>query len=465
MSGLRFAFLTTFYPPFNFGGDGIGIQRFARGLARRGHRVTVVHDADAYAALRRGPLPLPEPVPEIDGVEVVSLQSGLGLLSPLLTQQLGRPVANGRRIRRLLDEGGFDVINYHNTSLIGGPGLFKYGRAIKLYMAHEHWLVCPTHVLWRHRRELCTGRECLRCQLRYRRPPQLWRWTGYLEREARHVDAFIAMSEFSRQKHREFGFPFEMEVVPYFLEEDGGSVASETGKIPGQRGRIVASEKAEDQGRADGMMRGGPHPRPYFLFVGRLEKIKGLDDVIPLFRGPGPADLLIAGDGEYGAELRRRAAVVGADRVRFLGRVGLEELSRYYRHALALIVPSVCFETFGIIIIEAFRQGTPVLARRIGPFPELLARGGGETFDTAGELAAGMARLEREPGLRDRLGAEGKAAFAANWSERVVVPQYLEVVRRAAERKGDQAVLARLAAGSRVEPAAARRPITQGSSS
>ena len=44
MSGLRFAFLTTFYPPHNFGGDGIGIQRLARGLVGAGHEVTVAFD-------------------------------------------------------------------------------------------------------------------------------------------------------------------------------------------------------------------------------------------------------------------------------------------------------------------------------------------------------------------------------------------------------------------------------------
>ena len=55
--------------------------------------------------------------------------------------------------------------------------------------------------------------------LSYRRPPQLWRYTGAVGRAARHVDAFIAMSEFSRAKHAEFGFEPEMEVVPYFLPD------------------------------------------------------------------------------------------------------------------------------------------------------------------------------------------------------------------------------------------------------
>jgi glycosyltransferase involved in cell wall biosynthesis len=120
-----------------------------------------------------------------------------------------------------------------------------------------------------------------KCQLVYRRPPQRWRATGLLERELKHVDAFVAMSEFSRQKHREFGFPRDMEVVPYFLPDP--EPAGVTAESP------------------------SPHPRPYFLFVGRLEKIKGLDDVIPVFREYSDADLLVAGDGVYGG-LRAAAA-------------------------------------------------------------------------------------------------------------------------------------------------------------
>jgi glycosyltransferase involved in cell wall biosynthesis len=420
---LRFCFLTTFYPPHNFGGDGIGVQRLARGLVKAGHHVTVVHDVDAYNTLHKGPEP--DPAPEPEGLEVVRLRSGVGALSSLLTQQLGRPVLNGARIARLLDQGQFDVINFHNLSLVGGPGLLKYGRALKLYMAHEHWLVCPTHVLWRHGRELCTGRQCLRCQLTYRRPPQLWRSTGYLDRELQHVDMFIAMSEFSRAKHKEFGFPREMEVLPYFLpdSEPGGA------KVGGA----------------------SPHSRPYFLFVGRLEKIKGLEDVIPVFADYAGADLIIAGDGEYAATLRARAA--GLERVHFRGWVGLDELRSYYEHAIALIVPSVCYETFGIILIEAFKQGTPVVARRIGPFPEIVdSSGGGELFENRTELVAAMRRLQDDPAHRARLAEAGHAAFAQRWCESAVVPRYLELVAQAARRKGDTGVLSRLGATGQGTP-------------
>ena len=415
---LRICMLTTFYPPYNFGGDGIGVQRLAAGFARRGHSVTVVHDADAYLALTGGVEPAPTtPTP---GVDVVTLRSRLGIISPLLTQQFGRPVVHGQTLRALLGE-GFDVTFFHNISLVGGPALLREGRGVTLYEAHEHWLVCQTHVLWRYGRELCDARDCVRCSLSYHRPPQLWRSTGLLERGLDNVDAFIAKSAFSRDKHYEFGFSREMEVIPYFLPQDAAATGT--------------SEASTS-----------PHERPFFLFVGRLEKIKGLDDVIPSFSGPDGPDLLIAGDGDYAQSLRTLAE--GMPRVHFLGRVPGEQLRSYYEHALALLVPSVCFETFGIILIEAFRQGTPVIARRLGPFPEIVeAAGAGLLFENRAELEAAIRELSESPSRRDVLGQAGRAAFAERWSEEAVMPQYLELIRRMASAKGEQSIVDALAGG------------------
>jgi glycosyltransferase involved in cell wall biosynthesis len=408
---------TTFYPPYSFGGDAIGIQRLSRALVRRGHHVTVVHDADAYNSLHKGAEPVA--VPNDEGVEVISLKSGLGLVSPLLTQQLGRPVVNGNRIAAILSAGKFDVVNYHNVSLVGGPGLFRYaGDAVTLYMAHEHWLICPMHVLWRHKRERCEKPECLKCTLTYRRPPQLWRQTGLLERESERVDAFIAMSEFSRDMHRSRGFHRDMEVLPYFLPD------------PPSSGLPDATDSS-------------PHKRPFFFFAGRLERIKGLQDVIPVFSHYQGADLVIAGDGEFAADLKAQAD--GMTNVRFVGRLTPDDLSRYYRHSIATIVPSVCYETFGIVLIEAFRQGSPVIARRLGPFPEIVERsGGGELFQTTEELVQAMQRLQSDPTHRARLSRAGYRGYVERWSESAVIPQYLGIVRRAALRRGHRAVVAAL---------------------
>ncbi len=398
---LRFAMVTTFYPPYNFGGDGMGILRLAQALVRRGHSVTVIHDGDAYITLAGR---APSAGFADDGVEVVTLRSQLGAVSNLLTQQTGRPVVHGARIKEVLDAGRFDVTVFNNISLVGGPGILRYGVGATIYLAHEHWLVCPSHVLWRHGREVCTGKECLRCVLSYRRPPQLWRYTGLLERELRHVDRFVAMSEFSKAKHKEFGFSRDMTVVPYFLPDADDAP-------------VVAADAS-------------PHDRPYFLFVGRLEKIKGLDDVLPVFDRFDRADLLIAGDGEYTATLK---AIAGDNpRIKFLGRVTPTDLSRYYRHAAALLVPSVCFETFGIIIIEAFRQGTPVVARRIGPFPELLDHAGaGDLFDSPEQLEAALHQYLDDPDRRARLSAAAVKAFKETWSETAVIPRFMQVVSEA----------------------------------
>lgn len=414
MRSLRIVMFTTFYPPYSFGGDAVGVQRMARALAARGHDVTVVHDEDSYLILG-GKVQAEGPA---DGVRRIGLRARHGVLSNLLTQQLGRPVVHARRIRETIAERRPDILWYNNTSLIGGPGLLPIGEGLKVYEAHEHWLVCPTHVLWRHGRELCDERQCLRCQVAYRRPPQLWRHTGMMGRALDHVDLIIAKSEFSRAKHRDFGLRHEMEVLPYFLPD-----------LP---------KLAEP-------FRG--HPRPYFLFVGRLEKIKGLQEVFPAMDRHPDADLLILGDGDYATELKRLAG--GRETIRFLGRKSPEELDAYYRGALGLIVPSVCYETFGIILIESFRLGTPVIARRLGPFPEIVERAGaGALFRTEDELVAAMRMLQGDPARRAALSEAARGAFAAHWREDRVMAAYGAAFARAAARKGDRALASALKAGA-----------------
>ena len=418
-SGLRFAMVTTFYPPHHFGGDAVFIRRLTHALARRGHSVDVIHDVDAFELLHRGEERAE--ITEPDGVTTHRLRSRFGRLSCLATQQLGRPVVHGRRIRRILDRGDFDVIHFHNVSLVGGPGLLPMGSGIKLYMAHEHWLVCPSHVLWRHNRELCTGRQCLRCVLSYRRPPQLWRHTGLLERSVEHIDAFISPSAFSAGKHGEFGFGRELEVIPYFLPDlDSGA----------ERARPHPDDRIE---------------RPFFLFVGRLEKIKGLQDVLPFFGTDAPADLWVVGTGDYEEELRDLAG--SNPRVRFLGMRTPEQLRVLYQEALAVIMPSICFETFGIVLLESFREGTPVIARALGPMTEIVQdSGGGLLFDDHDSLGAALRTMASDSEQRARYGRAGYDALLERWVESVVIEQYFDLIARCARARSEHGVLERLAA-------------------
>jgi glycosyltransferase involved in cell wall biosynthesis len=404
--------ITTFYPPFHFGGDGLYVRRLTHALAKRGHHVTVIHDVDAYRMLNHGSQP--EPLQEPDGVVVHGLTSRLGALSSILTHQTGHPVVHGPRIAKILSE-GFDVIHYHNISLVGGPGILAYGDALKLYTTHEHWLVCPSHTLWRHNRELCDSRECLRCVAAYRRPPQPWRLGSFLKKSCENVDAFITLSQSSANLHREFGFEFPMRVMSSFLPD---AVAS-------------ASSPAT------------PPAQPYFLYVGRLEIIKGLQDVIPLFGDDSPAELWIAGTGNYENELRQLAA--GKKAIRFLGHQSSADLTNLYRQAIAVVLPSVCYEVFPLVLLEAFREGTPVIARNLGPLPEIVNQsGGGLLFDTVADLKQALIRISSDSTLRNKLSLAGSAALEEKWSESAGIERYFATIEQVARERGRDELLDKL---------------------
>lgn len=396
---LRFCMVTTFYPPYHFGGDAVFVYRLAEALAARGHKVDVIHSTDAYH--------LKHPAePEIayahhPNVTVHPLRSKYPKLASLAAHQLGQPAAYARRIRRILDEGRYDVIHYHNISLLGGPGVLRFGRALKLYTSHEYWLICPTHVLFAFEREACTKRDCIRCTLHARRPMQPWRYTGLVNRCLREVDCLMAPSRFALAQLRGEGLVCAMRVLPHFVP------------LP----------------PADSLV--GEHPnqgRPYFLFVGRLEKLKGVQDILPLFATDAGASLLIVGDGDYGAVLRKQAH--GMENVKFLGSVHSRQIGNLYRHAMALLTPSLCYETFGLTAAEGLAHGIPVIGRRIGALAEIIEQsGGGLLFDTPQECRAAIDRLLTEPGLRETLGARGRAAVAELWTEGVHLSHYLELTR------------------------------------
>jgi glycosyltransferase involved in cell wall biosynthesis len=177
-----------------------------------------------------------------------------------------------------------------------------------------------------------------------------------------------------------------------------------------------------------------PHPRPFFLFVGRLEKIKGLQNLIPLFRNYPHADLLIAGAGNYEADLQAIAA--GASNVVFLGSLQQAQLRALYRHAVAVIVPSICYEVFGIIILEAYMQRTPVIVRDLGGLKEVVEESrGGFAYRSDEELLSAMERLRTDPALREEMGELGWRKYHERWSEDAHLEMYFRVLEETAQKK------------------------------
>ena len=105
--------------------------------------------------------------------------------------------------------------------------------------------------------------------------------------------------------------------------------------------------------------------------MGRLVKEKGYHQIIPLMTRLPNVDLKIAGVGPFAPELRMLAA--GQPNVHFLGRLDFPDLSPLYRNARAVIVPSVFYETFGYVVVEAFSVGAPVIVHKHGALPEQLS--------------------------------------------------------------------------------------------
>jgi len=173
----------------------------------------------------------------------------------------------------------------------------------------------------------------------------------------------------------------------------------------------------------------GNGDRPYFLFVGRLEKIKGVQTIIPTFRKLPDVDLVVAGSGTYEQELIKMAK--GAPNIRFVGRADARQLKRLYSNAIATIVPSLCYETFGIIVAESFASRTPVIVRDHSSLREFIEDyGGGFTFNTEGKLRSAIDQLRSDRKLRDRLGQQGRAAYDAEFGEGPFLQHYLAEVRR-----------------------------------
>lgn len=404
---LRFCFVTTFYPPYHFGGDGVFVYRLAEALAARGHDVHVLHSLDAF----RATADRTEPVVSFRNhanVTLFPLETSWPRLSALSVQQSGRPAAYARDVERHFATHRYDVIHYHNVSLMGAPALFRLGNAVKLYTAHEYWLICPTHVLFKDDREPCVSRACVRCMLSYGRPPQIWRSTGLMDACLGEIDGFIMPSRFALDRHLQDGLPGDATVLPHFVP------------LPSDDEPCTEAVAGE---------------RPFFFFAGRLEKLKGVQDLVRVFAEIRDADLLVAGTGGLEPELRTMARDL--PHVRFLGARHPSEIGQYYRRATAVLVPSLCYETFALVGAEALAHGTPLVGRRIGAVAELVeTSGGGLLFDTMAECRDGMRRLLDEPELRAHLGSTGRRHALRHWTEDAHLDRYFALVESHMERRG-----------------------------
>jgi glycosyltransferase involved in cell wall biosynthesis len=119
---------------------------------------------------------------------------------------------------------------------------------------------------------------------------------------------------------------------------------------------------------------------PNILFVGRLEKEKGVEFLLQamvLLRNTVPNVCLhIAGSGNCRAELESRAEFLGLrDKVLFLGWLGADRLREALANTWVLVVPSIWEEGLGMVLVEAGLMGRPVIASKIGGITDVVYHG------------------------------------------------------------------------------------------
>lgn len=405
--------VTTFYPPYHMGGDAVYVQSLARSLQRLGHEVEVVHCEDAYRAAG-GSTPPAGPI-EDDCIVVHRLRHPLGLLSPLITQQTGMPGLKRRSLESVLGR-DFDVIHFHNISLIGGPGVLSLGRAnAKLYTLHDHWMICPTHVLWKNGERACDGRTCWTCSVRSGIPPQWWRLGDFARRQLEQIDVVLAPSQFVADQHRQNGVSRPIEVFPLFSRLDPGPLPF----------RLASA-------------------RPQFIFAGRITASKGISVLVEMFAELEGYDLAVAGSGDLKAVLQKRFAHRG--NIRFVGNLDAAALSALYAGATATIVPSLAPESLGLVALESFAHGTPVLTFAAGGCGDAVrSSGAGIVCADLAELRDAIECLARDPQRTAELGRRARSVFESKYTEKRHTADYIDRVGAAIASK-------RNGVGRRCEP-------------
>jgi glycosyltransferase involved in cell wall biosynthesis len=182
----------------------------------------------------------------------------------------------------------------------------------------------------------------------------------------------------------------------------------------GARGRVGLAPPAVPDWPASH----APAPeRPFTVgYAGRLVQSKGLLDLLQAVRRlEAPVELLLIGDGELRGQLEGQP--IPGSQVRVLDGLSHDQMPAGYGQVDVLALPSLTTPTwkeqFGRVIVEALWCGVPVVGSDSGEIPWVIELTGGGLVFPEGDieaLARELGRLRADPGLRERLAQEGRAA-------------------------------------------------------
>jgi glycosyltransferase involved in cell wall biosynthesis len=398
MAAMKIAMVSTMYVPHVFGGTERVVQLLSESLVTQGHEVVVLATAPGRGIRST----------EVNGVRVHSIglinvywpygpKGAPRWLEPAWhTLDLWNPWMVSRA-HAILEEEAPDVVHTHGW--VGfSPRVWREIARLGLpivHTLHDYRLLCIHATMFRNG-QAC-ARQCLGC-----------RAASMLKRgPASDVDVVVGVSRSVLDRHLDAGFfsTAEQEVIRVPVElppEPAG---------PDRDGSVVR-----------------------LGYLGRLDPVKGVELLLAASRDLAADgwELRIAGTGES-RFVESLEKLPRHHNVRFVGRV---EPNVFLPEVDALIVPSRWPEAAGLVVLEAFAQGVPVLGARRGGIPELIIEGSnGFLFDpdSPAELARLLAELIQHP---ERLAEFREDCLRAASLHAVarVTDSYLGCYHRAVER-------------------------------
>ncbi|MBV9760550.1 MAG: glycosyltransferase family 4 protein [Acidobacteriaceae bacterium] len=321
------------------------------------------------------------------------------------------------KFERILKEKKPDVVHVHNFFPTMSPSIYyacRKARVPVVQTLHNSRLICPAASFYRQERvcQDCLGKTppwpavvhgCYQnSRARSGVIAAMLTVHRYLETWRKMVDVFIVATEFYRRKFIEGGIPEDKIMKkPFFIDPD-----------PGMK---------ENRGE-------------YALFVGRLSPEKGVRTMLAAWERLGEIPLKVRGGGPLLSEVEEFAKT--HPRVEVIPhRLEAQQWTALMRNARFLVWPSAgIFETFGLVAVDAFACGMPVIASRTGAMAEIVTdHRTGLQFSVGDpeDLAAKAAWAWSHPEEMEEMGRNARIEYETKYTAEGNFHLLMEVYRRA----------------------------------
>jgi len=323
-----------------------------------------------------------------------------------------------KKLGQLLDDHPVDIVHLHNFHHQISPSILSElrKRNIPTVMTlNDYKMVCPSYRLLNHGRicELCkdgkfynaAGTKCLK-------------------------GSFVSSSIVALESYLHHGILNNYKDIKYYI--CASKFIMNKVQEMGLRGRFVNIPYPVDPARFEPYRREGKDIKNG-IYWGRLSPEKGVDTLVDAVKTL-PIDFKIIGDGPIRTRVEEHIKEGGINNIRMLSGMYGEKLLSEISKSAFLVVPSEWYEVSGIVIIEAFSLGMPVIGAKIGGIPELVKDGEtGFLFEPGNvdDLRGRIKELISDPVRAFKMGKNGQAVAVKEHNPEIYYQRLMEVYNNA----------------------------------